>query len=275
MIANSKEFDQMLLGSGSVFKVDMVNKAMFEIIQAHRSSLSVPLDLDGVRNFSSKLNSKQLYLTTDMPGLYLFDEKTLRTCAIYIDLFEKNFDETWWLEYITDEKNSIEYIVEKERNLDKLAHKLVSNVIFPAEKSQRIILFEILLDRVSSFIENTKFKELRQLITVLTRKELDVFFEEFDKKFTSQLSYRYNDDDQITIYRGENSRSQNYKKTFSWTTDKRVAIEFATRFDNSRLLSATVSKNNILYIYEDDPECEVLVKSTDLKEVVSMPYLGS
>lgn len=266
-MTNSKEFDQMVLKTGSVFKVDIVDEFMFKVIQEHRSMLSIPLDLDRVRDFSSKLNNKQLYLTTDMPGLYLIDEKTLKTCAIYLDIYKDGFDEVPWIKYMTNEKNSIEYIVEREKTLNKLAHKLVDTVILTAEKSLRIILFELLLDRVSSLVNNDEFKELKQLLIVLTRKELDVFFEAFDGKFTSQLGYRYSNDEPITIYRGENSRSQSFKDTFSWTTSKEVAIWFATRFNDGKLLSSTVAKNKILYIYEDDPESEVLVKATDLNNV--------
>lgn len=266
-MTNSKEFDQMVLKTGSVFKVDIVDEFMFKVIQEHRSMLSIPLDLDRVRDFNSKLNNKQLYLTTDMPGLYLIDEKTLKTCAIYLDIYKDGFDEVPWIKYMTNEKNSIEYIVEREKTLNKLAHKLVDTVILTAEKSLRIILFELLLDRVSSLVNNDEFKELKQLLIVLTRKELDVFFEAFDGKFTSQLSYRYSNDEPITIYRGENSRSQSFKDTFSWTTSKEVAIWFATRFNDGKLLSSTVAKNKILYIYEDDPESEVLVKATDLNNV--------
>lgn len=266
-MTNSKEFDQMVLKTGSVFKVDIVDEFMFKVIQEHRSMLSIPLDLDRVRDFNSKLNNKQLYLTTDMPGLYLIDEKTLKTCAIYLDIYKDGFDEVPWIKYMTNEKNSIEYIVEREKTLNKLAHKLVDTVILTAEKSLRIILFELLLDRVSSLVNNDEFKELKQLLIVLTRKELDVFFEAFDGKFTSQLGYRYSNDEPITIYRGENSRSQSFKDTFSWTTSKEVAIWFATRFNDGKLLSSTVAKNKILYIYEDDPESEVLVKATDLNNV--------
>ena len=266
-MTNSKEFDQMVLKTGSVFKVDIVDEFMFKVIQEHRSMLSIPLDLDRVRDFNSKLNNKQLYLTTDMPGLYLIDEKTLKTCAIYLDIYKDGFDEAPWIKYMINGKNSIEYIVEREKNLNKLAHKLVDTVIFTAEKSLRIILFELLWDRVSSLVNNDEFKEVKQLLIVLTRKELDVFFEEFDGKFTSQLGYRYSNDEPITIYRGENSRSQSFKDTFSWTTSKEVAIWFATRFNDGKLLSSTVAKNKILYIYEDDPESEVLVKATDLNNV--------
>lgn len=268
-MTNSKEFDQMLLRTGYVFKVDMVSETMFKTIQEHRSILSIPLELDRVKDFSSKLTCKQLYLTTDMPGLYLFDEKTLKMHAIYLDLFT-SVDETAWIDYITNEKNSIEYMVEREVDMNKLAHNLVNSVIIPAEKSQRIVLFEILLDRVSGLINDVKFQELKQMLIILTRKELDVFFKEFDRKFTSQLGYRYSNDEPITIYRGENIRSQNYKDTFSWTTSKEVATWFATRFNDSKLLSSTVPKNKILYIYEDDPESEVLVKAADLNNVTAV-----
>ena len=91
-MTNSKEFDQKLQKTGGVFKVDMVNDSMFKVIQDHRSMLSIPLDLDKVRDFNSKLNNKQLYLTTDMPGLYLIDEKTLKTCAIYLDIYKDGID---------------------------------------------------------------------------------------------------------------------------------------------------------------------------------------
>lgn len=264
---NSKEFDQKLLETESIFKVDMVNKPMFELIQKHRPIYSVPLDLDRVREFNSKLNSGQLYLTTDMAGLYLIDEKTLKMFAIYLELFKDGFDETTWTKYVTNEKNSIEYIVEREGNLEKLSHTLVNTVIVTAERSQHINLFEVLLDRVSSLVDYETFIGLKQLLTAFTRKELDVFFKEFDKKYTSQLDYRYSDSEQITIYRGENSKSQSYKDTFSWTTSKEVATWFATRFEGGRVLTANVAKNRILYIYKDDSESEVLVKGEDLNNV--------
>lgn len=267
-MTNSKEFDQMLLGTGYIFKVDMVSETMFKTIQDHRSILSIPLDLNRVKDFSSKLTCKQLYLTTDMPGVYLFDEKTLKMHAIYLDLFN-SIDEIAWIEHITNEKNSIEYMVEREDDMNKLAHDLVNSVIIPVEKSQRIVLFEILLDRVAALINDTKFQELKQLLIILTRKELDVFFEEFDRKFTSQLGYRYSDDEQITIYRGENSRSQSYRNTYSWTTNKQIALSFAKMFDEGKILETTVSKNKLLYIYEDDPESEVLVRAVNLNNVTT------
>lgn len=271
-MTNSKEFDQMLLGTGYVFKLDMVSETMFKTIQEHRSILSIPLELDRVKDFSSKLTCKQLYLTTDMPGLYLFDEKTLKMHAIYLDLFT-SVDEAAWINYITNEKNSIEYMVEREDDMNKLAHDLVNSVIIPAEKPQRIVLFEILLDRVSGLINDAKFQELNQMLIILTRKELDVFFKEFDMKFTSQLGYRYSNDEPITIYRGENSRSQSFKNTYSWTTNKEVALSFAKMFDKGKILETTVSKNKLLYIYEDDPESEVLIRAVDLNNVTNVEVI--
>ena len=197
----------------------------------------------------------------------MLDENTLTMWSIYLDTFKNNFDENTWKKYITTKENSIQYIIDHESNINKLAHTLTSKVISTKEKSQQRLIFELLLTKTKSLVNANDFKELKQLLTVLTRKGLDVFFEEFDNKYTCQLDYRYKDTEKITIYRGENNRSQSYKNTFSWTTNKNVALNFAQRFENSRLLTAIVPKNKILYIYDDDPESEVLVKGSDLENI--------
>lgn len=105
-MTNSKEFDQKLQKIGSIFKVEMVNESMFKVIQEHRSILSIPLDLDRVRDFNSKSNNKQLYLIA---------EKTLKTCAIYLDTFN-SFDEIYRIKYITNEKILLNMLLGKNLN---------------------------------------------------------------------------------------------------------------------------------------------------------------
>ena len=68
--------------------------------------------------------------------------------------------------------------------------------------------------------------------------------------------------DVVTIYRGEGSKSTPYEKSFSWTTSYKAACFFACRIpslENSRIITAHVSKCDIIEYFPNDEEKEVLV----------------
>lgn len=75
--------------------------------------------------------------------------------------------------------------------------------------------------------------------------------------------------DIMTIYRGEGSKSTTYKKSFSWTTSYKAACFFACRIpslENSRIITAHVSKCDIIEYFPNDEEKEVLVPPAAVKD---------
>lgn len=75
--------------------------------------------------------------------------------------------------------------------------------------------------------------------------------------------------DIVTIYRGEGSKSTPYEKSFSWTTSYKVACFFACRIpslENSRIITAHVSKCDIIEYFPNDEEKEVLVPPAAVKD---------
>lgn len=73
----------------------------------------------------------------------------------------------------------------------------------------------------------------------------------------------------MTIYRGEGSKSTPYEKSFSWTTSYKAACFFACRIpslENSRIITAHVSKCDIIEYFPNDEEKEVLVPPAAVKD---------
>lgn len=76
--------------------------------------------------------------------------------------------------------------------------------------------------------------------------------------------------DTVTVYRGEGSKSTPYEKSFSWTTSYKAACFFACRIpslENSRVITAHVSKCDIIEYFPNDEEKEVLVPPAAVKDV--------
>lgn len=83
--------------------------------------------------------------------------------------------------------------------------------------------------------------------------------------------------DVVTIYRGEGSKSTPYEKSFSWTTSYKAACFFACRIpslENSRIITAHVSKCDIIEYFPNDEEKEVLVPPAAVKDVKVDVLLG-
>lgn len=75
--------------------------------------------------------------------------------------------------------------------------------------------------------------------------------------------------DVVTIYRGEGSKPTPYEKSFSWTTSYKAACFFACRIpslENSRIITAHVSKCDIIEYFPNDEEKEVLVPPAAVKD---------
>lgn len=77
-------------------------------------------------------------------------------------------------------------------------------------------------------------------------------------------------DDTLTIYRGEDEKSNSYKSALSWTLSLDMAKFFANRYNKTnsgKVYQATVAKEDILAYLPEREEEEVIVKSSDLINV--------
>lgn len=248
---NSLNFEEFMYATGRVFKVTDTGRELFGAIQNTRPTIYIPIDYDEVMSKSNEEYFDKLYFTTDFTGLYYMDEESLSFISA----------------------NPLE-ILRVPHNLPSVAEKIATSkdltgdllkLIFRIEKPQRTTALELLEQK---FNLATNDKETWRELVVEVRKHADVYFRDFDRKFTSKLDYQNPKTEGTTvIYRGENARSQDYHKTYSWTTDKKKAQWFANRFENGKLLKATVPNNKIIYAYQDDDEKEVLVKARDLMDI--------
>jgi hypothetical protein len=90
-------------------------------------------------------------------------------------------------------------------------------------------------------------------------------FNNLDKDFVKEI-FKDNiinkdlfDNDIITIYRGEASKSTPYIKAYSWTTDLETAEWFANRFNSNGIVYKGKVKVTDILDYNDNNESEILV----------------
>ena len=244
-----------LMMTRKIFKVAETSEKLFNLIQGLRPRLATPVDYDEVR---AKVNEKyfeKLYFATDSNGLYYIDEESLAFInANPLEILR-----------VPSKLISVEKMIAKSSNV---ANDLYAKVISNAEKTQIMVILELLEDRLR---EVPNRKEIFRDLVVETRKHADVYFADFDSQFTSKLRYENpKAKGETVIYHGENMRSQSYLFTYSWTTSKEKAEWFANRFEQGRVLQAKVPNNRIIYTYKDDEEHEVLVNSNNLVEVITL-----
>lgn len=92
-------------------------------------------------------------------------------------------------------------------------------------------------------------------------------WDKFDKTQKQEAEQKYYESlpEILTIYRGETDKSTPYPQAISWTTDKKTAQFFATRYDSQGwIYTAKVEKEDVLAFMETSKEKEVLVTSDKL-----------
>lgn len=94
----------------------------------------------------------------------------------------------------------------------------------------------------------------------LSRKFMNKLIDILEQYKSSSL----NENKQLQIYRGINEHSIIKENSLSWTTDYDVAKMFAKRFSQNyntqKILSTKINTNDVLHIFDDDNEYEVLVQ---------------
>ena len=91
---------------------------------------------------------------------------------------------------------------------------------------------------------------------------------EEQKKKTAEKLQKF--PDTVTVYRGEGSKSTPYTQSFSWTVSYKAASFFACRLpsaEDSTIVSAEVSKNDIIEFFPERNEAEVVILPSAVKSV--------
>ena len=94
------------------------------------------------------------------------------------------------------------------------------------------------------------------------------------KEVTEKQLKLLNLPEEVTVYRGEGSRSNPYSEAYSWTLNPNVANFFACRLDDSspRLIKAKVKKENIVEYLEGEEE--VIVNPDNVYDTQVLNLLG-
>lgn len=134
------------------------------------------------------------------------------------------------------------------------------------DKPFRLEWYKKLFDQIP---DNKKHKVFKRIYS-----SSEYGFNNLDRDFIKEIFKNSNvdksmfeNDEIITIYRGESSKSTPYTDAYSWTTELETAIWFANRFDSDgKVYCGHVKVNDILDCYENN-ECEVIVLPENVFDV--------
>lgn len=102
-------------------------------------------------------------------------------------------------------------------------------------------------------LDNFMYADTKYLMTSLEKKKLD------------------NMNDIIVVYRGLQDNAE--AKALSWTTEKKTAIWFATRFERKgRVIKANIQKKHIFAYKEERNEAEIILNPNFLRNVKEINY---
>lgn len=143
---------------------------------------------------------------------------------------------------------------------DSFRVSVLSQYIKNAEPSTE--LYDLFMDYYK--LTDYGFKNLNEADI---RKVLSGKSEE-QKKKTAEKLRKF--PDTVTVYRGEGSKSTPYTQSFSWTVSYKAACFFACRLpsaEDSTIVSAEVSKDDIIEFFPERNEAEVVILPSAVKSV--------
>ena len=104
---------------------------------------------------------------------------------------------------------------------------------------------------------------------ILNKLDIDIIKKTFSGYNVSRIpSDKINDNNLITIYRGQTYASTPLQEALSWSLDKSVARWFANRFNsNGKIYKGKVKLQDVMLYTNSRNEQEVLVEFKDIKDV--------
>lgn len=152
----------------------------------------------------------------------------------------------------------------------------IYDTIIHAPKNHKITVLNFIdEDKMYDEFKNNK-SEIEKFIFEV-RKSLEYNFDLFDKLFLKYASghsvLSANLPDEITIYRGESTKSSDVRLAKSWSLETCIAESFAVRFLNAGetgvKYEAKILSKDLIYVYENDGEYEVIVDPSKIYNLKS------
>lgn len=105
----------------------------------------------------------------------------------------------------------------------------------------------------------------------LSHEKILTLFQKSDKNslMSNKMKFIYDNlPETVTIYRGVTGYNKKYKKAYSWTLSKEVAVWFAKRFDDKvqEVWTLSIPKNRIVALFDgNEKECVVDISKYETK----------
>ena len=232
--------------------------------------------------FSGKyplLPIKNIFATNDMvSSLYYCELENELPIVIVLQIFGKER-----LSFGDTDEQFQKHVLERANKLRHADISMIGAYLYSLNGS-------LLLSVLSTYVKRAKPSEELYDLFVGYYRDVDYGFSNIAisdlKKVASHKSEKAKEEtarnladlpDTIRVYRGEGSSSTPYTKSFSWTTSINVAYFFACRLpssENSRIISGTVSKKDVIEYFPDDGEKEIWVLPSSVKDVKEETLYG-
>ena len=143
---------------------------------------------------------------------------------------------------------------------DSFRVSVLSQYVKNAEPSTE--LYDLFMDYYKSTdygFQNLSEADIRKVLSGKSEEQ---------KKKTAEKLRKF--PDTVTVYRGEGSKSTPYTQSFSWTVSYKAACFFACRLpsaEDSTIISAEVSKDDIVEFFSERNESEVVILPSAVKSV--------
>lgn len=263
-MTNSKELDftELLMNYG-LLRFDPENDANelnFELVRkrvAYFNYMDYKEALECYEKVPEKLR-KHVYMTTGSTPLVIYD------CKYFMFNIEFSFDM---------------HAKRLEEFYDKFSEEReAEHVLALANTPYKIMVLKVLL--AQDLIPKERKRELLLDVYTLTEYQFDSEYEFFVNELSTSINFEdidllkssknVTDNDTLTIYRVQASKSTPYENSLSWTLDYDTAMMFYNRFGKpDKLYSAEVKVSDVL-AYINGPEEEILVTSDKLANVTEI-----
>lgn len=208
---------------------------------------------------------RHLFLCTGMSPLMLFDRRSLTIVDAMMLIAGGNDSSNRWAGSIVEQWDSAPSSLEEDMfgDIGRYIHGSERAVIMAPTPFKELVFL------LMPFTDEPAVAMQRRRLGLMARKSEEYPTGMFDSVLSGILRSDRTPTDMektvtgpMTLYRGERDRSVH--GGMSWTTDRSVAEGFASRFatdddDAGTIYSCIVDPDDILAVYADDGEHEVLV----------------
>lgn len=214
------------------------------------------------------------YIPSISMDCFYFNKETLAACPFHMDFMLAGFDgptaDGARKAFAKREAEVAEGAYRGSISILPDRMKLEYFTLLIEKKGQDIPdLYKLFLDTYTNSDYGFAGMDKKTLTTILSSKTKE------DQERTNAILQDF--PDTVTIYRGGNSASADYREAYSWTLDINTANFFASRrgMDTGYIVEAQVNKADIIDAFLDDrDEQEIVVDPANLRIINEAPVHG-